>query len=216
MTSELATGPDTAPTLSRRERRKLELRGRILDAAVELFDRRGFANTKVSDICEKADIAHKTFFNHFPAKRDLLHEIASLYLGQFLGDLEETRKQPGSTRDRIYFLFERVADNSEAAGPMHRELMTEIVHVAHETGTEGEQARLLHDAFGAIIRDGVASGDVSDRHDPDALTETLMGGFYALMFNWANLDDYPIRRRALAMGRFIADAISTDARGADG
>ena len=151
MTSELAA--DTAPIPSRRERRKLELRSRILDAAVELFDRRGFASTRVADICEKADIAHKTFFNHFPAKRDLLHEIASLYLEKFLGDLEESRKTPGSTRDRIRFLFERVAENAEAAGPMHRELVTEIVHVAHETGTEGEQARRLHEAFGAIVRE---------------------------------------------------------------
>ncbi len=55
-----------APELTRRERRKREVRGRILAAAVGLFDERGFGATKVAEICERADVAHKTFFNHFP------------------------------------------------------------------------------------------------------------------------------------------------------
>jgi hypothetical protein len=28
------------------------------------------------------------------------------------------------------------------------------------------------------------------------------------MFNWANLDGYPLRRRALAVARFLADALA--------
>lgn len=194
--------------LTRRERRKLEVRTRILDAAVDEIDRVGFKATKISTICEKADIAHKTFFNHFPSKQDLLREIASIHLESLLQDIEETRKQPVSTRERILFFFERVADNSEAAGPMHRELVTEVIHVAHEMKTESEQARMLHAAFGAIILDGVAAGDVVENHDHDTLTNMLMGAFYALMFNWANLEDYPIRQHALSLGRFLGDAIS--------
>ena len=62
--------------LSRRERRKLEVRGRILKAAGDLFTQHGFQATKVAEICEQADIAQKTFFNHFPSKQHLLREIA--------------------------------------------------------------------------------------------------------------------------------------------
>ena len=50
---------------SRRERRKQEVRSRILEAANELFPIDGFQETRVDDICERADVAHKTFFNHF-------------------------------------------------------------------------------------------------------------------------------------------------------
>jgi AcrR family transcriptional regulator len=196
------------PQLTRRERRKLEVRNRILGAAVELFDRKGVAGTTVAAICEKADIAHKTFFNHFPAKQELLREIASVHINKLLENLEETRKRPGTTRERIHFFFELVADNSEAAGPMHRELITEVVHVAHEAGAEPEQARQLHAAFGAIINEGITLGDITNEHDPGTLTDMLMGAFYALMFNWANLDHYPIRKHALASARFLADSMS--------
>ena len=34
-----------------------------------------------------------------------------------------------------------------------------------------------------------------------------MGAYYALMFNWANLDGYPIHVRARAAARFLADAL---------
>ena len=55
---------------TRRERRRTEVRDRILDAARVLFDERGYDDTKVSDICDRADLAYGTFFNHFGEKRD--------------------------------------------------------------------------------------------------------------------------------------------------
>ena len=61
---------------TRRERRKHELRERILEASRELFDAQGVATTTVAEICERADVAQKTFFNHFETKPQLLREIA--------------------------------------------------------------------------------------------------------------------------------------------
>jgi AcrR family transcriptional regulator len=203
------TPPETAD-LGRRARRKLELRGRILEAALELFDQHGVEQTTVQAICDRADVAHKTFFNHFPSKRQLMRALAQYGLDQLLVDIEAVRKQPTSTRERIRLFFAQIADNADDAGPMHRELLTEMVHNAHESGTKGEQARQLHDAFGAIVADGLASGDLTRAHSADTLTEMLMGAFYVLMFNWANLDGYPLRAQALATAAFLADAMCED------
>jgi len=56
---------------SRADRRKQETRDRIREAAVELFMEKGFEGTKISEICEQADVARQTFFNHFPSKREV-------------------------------------------------------------------------------------------------------------------------------------------------
>lgn len=198
-----------APELgTRRARRVREVREKILAAAVALFDEQGFDATKVTDICDRADVANKTFFNHFPTKNDLLRAIASIALEEFLAKIEDARKAPGTTRERLHALFGRIADDALAAGPMHRALLAEIIHVAHESGTEGEQARRLHQAFRAILRDGRAAGDVATTHGLEVQTDMLLGAFYALMFNWANLDGYPLRRQALAAARFLADAFA--------
>jgi hypothetical protein len=129
-------------------------------------------------------------------------------MAQLLEDIETVRKRPVSSAERIRLFFEQVAANAEEAAPMQRELLTEMVHVAHETGAEPEQARQLHDAFGSLVAEGRAAGDLTDRHAPETLTEMLMGAFYVLMFNWANLEDFPIRAHARATARFLAESMA--------
>src|SRR5262249_15784741 len=58
----------TSETTSRRERRVREVHDRIVGAARERFAAHGVEIVKVDEICEAADIAQKTFFNHFPTK----------------------------------------------------------------------------------------------------------------------------------------------------
>ncbi len=194
--------------LTRRERRKREVHTRILEGAIALFDERGFHTTKVADICEHADVANKTFFNHFASKEHLLREIASFVLDDFVNEMELARKQPVSTRERIYFLFRRITDRIDEAGAMRAQLVHEVIRVAHDPEVEPQHARKLHDAFRGIVEDGRTAGDVSPDHDPETLTEMLMGALYAVMFNWTNFEDYPLRRRALAAARFLGDAMA--------
>lgn len=197
-----------APDLSRRERRKLEVRGRILEAALALFRERSFAEAKVADICERADVAHKTFFNHFPAKQDLVRQIAQHAIDELLVDIETARKEGHSTAERLDRFFSGMARRSLEAGPMFREVVSELVHVVHESGSRSEQARRLHDAFGAIVGDGLAAGDVTRRHDAETLTEMILGAYYVLIFNYANLDNFPLADQATAVARFLGDALA--------
>ena len=197
-----------APDRSRRERRKAEVRARIVAAGLDLFREHGFAETKVAEICDRADIAHKTFFNHFPSKQDLVREIALHGIGELLIDIETARKAGVNTADRLARFFAGMAERSVEAGPMFREVVTELVHVVHESGSRSEQARRLHDAFGAIVADGLAAGDVTRRHDAETLTEMIMGAYYVLIFNYANLDDFPLADQAAAVARFLADALA--------
>jgi AcrR family transcriptional regulator len=203
---------ETQPAdLSRRERRKLELRTRMLEAASQLFSEHGFHATKVADICDRADVAHKTFFNHFPSKQHLLREIANHGIDELLVDLEAARKQEQTTPQRLVAFFAVVAERTVEGGPMNRELVTELVHVVHGSPSKSEQARRLHDAFAKIVNDGLAAGDVTRRHDAETLTEMILGAYYVLMLNYANLDDFPIEKQAAAVARFLGDALAPPA-----
>ena len=162
-----------AAALSRRERKKLEVRGRILEAAVTLFDADGFHATTVAEICDGADVAHKTFFNYFPSKQHLLREIAEQALENLLGLIDEVRQGGGTASERLQSFFVRIAENIEQ-GPMHRELLTEMIHIAHEPKTGSEQARLLQAAFGSLIRDGRAAGDIDTGPRVDTQTELVL------------------------------------------
>jgi AcrR family transcriptional regulator len=203
-----AVGAPTAG-LGRRARRKLELRARIVEAARGLFAEQGFAETRVTDICERADIAQKTFFNHFPTKLDLLREIAQAGIEELMFEIEDVRKAELATRERLRRFFDTVAGHIAEAGPKSRELLVELVHlISGDAAERSERVRRLHAAFRGLVEDGLAQGDVTRRHDPQALTELVLGAYYVLIFNYANLDDFPVREHAAAAARVLADALA--------
>ena len=193
---------------SRRERKKLALRARLLEAATEMFGERGFASTKVSDICERADVAQKTFFNHFATKQDVLREVARAALDRLLVAVEAVRKEERTTSARLARFFAHVAEETARGGAMQRELVTELVHTVHAMAEKGEHARRLHAAFDEIVREGLAAGEITRRHAPATLTQMILGTYYVLIFDFANLDDYPLAERADAAARFLADALA--------
>jgi AcrR family transcriptional regulator len=51
-------------------------RGRLHEAALELFAQRGFENTTVAEIAERAGLTERTFFRHFGDKREVLFAAA--------------------------------------------------------------------------------------------------------------------------------------------
>ena len=51
-----------------RYRKKLKARLSVERAALELVIERGYDGVTVEDICARAEISKKTFFNYFPSK----------------------------------------------------------------------------------------------------------------------------------------------------
>ena len=56
------------PATSLRQRKKDATQVAIADAAWELFGERGYHETSINDIAERANIAPRTFFRYFPTK----------------------------------------------------------------------------------------------------------------------------------------------------
>lgn len=59
-------------TLSRRERKAIETRAAILDAACKLIEADGYEAATIERIAEAADVAPRTFFRYFPNKEAIL------------------------------------------------------------------------------------------------------------------------------------------------
>jgi AcrR family transcriptional regulator len=54
--------------------------GRLQQAALELFSDRGFDNTTVAEIAERAGLTKRTFFRYFADKREVLFAGAELFV----------------------------------------------------------------------------------------------------------------------------------------
>ena len=68
--------------MGRRERKKLQSRKMILEAAISEFSKKGYKETSVADIMATADLGIGTFYNYFASKEELLFSL--------LGRLGET------------------------------------------------------------------------------------------------------------------------------
>lgn len=196
----------TEPT-SRRERRVREVHERIVVAARERFAAHGVDAVKVDEICQAADIAQKTFFNHFPTKQHLVREIAEGFLRDLRAVLEAARREGGTTAQQLERFFGLIAADVERGGPMQRTFVMEVVRLVHDDAGNVEKSRRLYHAFGALLRDGVRAGDVTTAYPVSVLSEVVVGTFVTLMLNWIGIEDYPFRARATAMARFLGDAL---------
>ena len=66
-----------AEKMGLQEKKKLKRRKRILEAATHLFQDRGYVDTTITDIADKADVGVGTIYNYFSSKNEILLNIVA-------------------------------------------------------------------------------------------------------------------------------------------
>ena len=66
--------PPPSPRPGLRERKKVRTRSEIQHAALQLFRRKGYENTTISEIADAAEVSTSTFFRYFGSKEALVFQ----------------------------------------------------------------------------------------------------------------------------------------------
>lgn len=161
-------------------------RAKLLEAAVVLIRKKGFAGTSVDDLCKAAGVTKGAFFHHFESK-DALGVAAARFwsetTGAFFGDAPYNWHEDPLDRVLGYIDFRSalIAGPVEGftcvAGTMVQEAFytSPAIREACDASISGNAALLEADIAEAIARYGVK--DVSAKSLSLHIQAVLQGGF---------------------------------------
>jgi len=77
----------------------------ILEAAFEVFSRKGFHGAKVDEIAEKAGIGKGTIYEYFKSKADVFHNMYIWYVEKYFAELEAGLLEDIPVTDKLYTII---------------------------------------------------------------------------------------------------------------
>ncbi|MAE96932.1 MAG: hypothetical protein CL910_19970, partial [Deltaproteobacteria bacterium] len=122
-----------SPAPNRFELRRQQNRAALLDAALTLFQEQGLRDTKLEEICAHADVAPRTFFNHFETREHLYAAIAERRAVQLAAAFDAAGRAELPFAERLTDLLGRAA-RYVASRPLYRELVAEMLNLRGDGG----------------------------------------------------------------------------------
>jgi AcrR family transcriptional regulator len=160
----------------RREQQRERMRARLLAAALELFEARGFDATTIDQIAERADVARQTVLNHYPAKKDFVAAWGERRRDQ-LAALEEAAAEPA--REGLRRMMNALADINEKERRLTRQLREQRI-----------VPQPVPQAVLRILREGRDRGEIATSADPQAAAEIVAAIYFDTLSRWL-MDDEP-------------------------
>jgi AcrR family transcriptional regulator len=218
--------------IGRRERKKLELRERIVDAAGALIGRQGLAQTTVDQIADACDIAQATFFNYFASKGALVDALVGRLAETFNDVLEGvpgTRNLAGHARLAGGHDSDHDSDNdggldvgvpagsavellfgfTAALRPEEQRVVRDILVESARTWSPAtlEAMSRTRDLFIADIAAGQERGDVRADRAADDLADAALGLYFSVMLFWTAEAGDPLSDRLETTRGMVVDLL---------
>src|SRR5204863_8108394 len=139
-----------------RKERQAETRARLLEAAEQVFLRRGLGGSSVEEIAAEAGFTRGAFYSNFKSKEEVFVELLHVRVYDRMARLaEESWSQPGGPRERLRWGVERLRGiDEEEEGAWLVRLWLEVV--TRGTGGDGlrKRAPTCGSGHGALRTDG--------------------------------------------------------------
>ncbi len=167
----------------RRERERLKVRGKILDAARKLFIRQGYDAVTMRKIAQRIEYSPTAIYAHFQDKEALLRELCT----EDFQMLANAFQQVAAIKDPIERLREtgRAYVDFAIRYPNHYRLMFMTPRPADFNPDESGKGDVQRDAYAflvAVVEDAMAKGAFrKDWKDVELLAQVLWAGVHGVV-----------------------------------
>jgi TetR/AcrR family fatty acid metabolism transcriptional regulator len=157
----------------------------IIDAAIRVFARSGYYNSRVSDIAREAGIASGTIYLYFRTKEEILVTLFREKMAEFVAYLRREIAGEPDPAERIRRLV-RLHFTVLEQHPALAEVVQVELRQGHKffRGASAHEVSAYFELIGAVLEEGVAAG----RFHPDlpvkVATKMLFGAMDQMATSW--------------------------------
>jgi AcrR family transcriptional regulator len=158
------------------------MKQKIIEASIDLFDKKGFTETSIQDIVDFVGVTKGTFYYYFSSKQELLKDIHLNYIEDLVKQQEAIINNPKKDYteklyDIVYMLINNIKTQRRSARIFFREMR-------HLNETHFEEIRVKRNVFREnyqkMIEEGISKGEFNNNFRPDMLTFGILG-----ITNWS-------------------------------
>lgn len=156
----------------------------ILKAAGDVFLRKGFLATKLSDIAEEANMDRASLYYYVSSKQDLFEELFYESISQNVINAKVVDASDLSSVEKLAKLIQMLMDSFEKKYPLFyifvQEDLKKIEQINdpkndHWLATSKKLSREYFDILDGIIADGIAKKEIKASLPSNLLTRLLIG-----------------------------------------
>ncbi len=158
-------------------------RERILDAALNIFSRKGYHDTRLDEIVDESSTSKGAIYFHFPNKERLFIALVDQFANLLERRVTEAI-QPETGMGRVRLALETVI---ETFGKYRRPAKILLVQAVGLGSIFEEKRNEVNDRFAQLIetylKEAIANGDIAPV-DTEVVAVAWMGAIYNVVIRW--------------------------------
>jgi len=184
----------------------------IVDAAIRVFARTGYYNSRVSDIAREAGIASGTIYLYFRTKDDILVTLFREKMAEWVAFVRrEIAAEPDAVAKirRLVALHFAVLERD----PDLAEVVQVELRQGHKffRGASAHEVSAYFDLIGSVLHEGVAAGRFRADLPVKIATKVLFGAMDQVATSWVlGKRGYRLSDAAEAVASIFLKGVSTD------
>jgi TetR/AcrR family transcriptional regulator, fatty acid metabolism regulator protein len=187
----------------------------IIEAAVRVFARKGYYNSRVSDIAREAGIAAGTIYLYFKTKDDILVTLFRDKMAEFVGSLRKAIADESDAIAKVRRLvalhFRMLEGNPELAEVVQVELRQGQKFFR---GASSQEIGAYFGLIGSVLEEGVAQGRFRQDLPVKIATKMLFGAMDQMATSWVlGKRSYQLTETAPAVAEIFLQGVAVSPEG---
>ncbi len=162
-----------------------ERKPEILEAALNVFGRKGYTAARMEDVAKEAGLSVGILYWYFKGKSEIILSLLNLLLEPDVQRLSEALNAPGTSRARLFALFQKGLESEKKPAAIF--FTNEMYHLAKHV----KEVRALLEEYQAgylagvaiLIEQGMARCELRPDLDPRAVALSLQFIYDGILLN---------------------------------